>query len=74
MTSDGRTLVSSKARPARARRLTGAGDVWDAASVVGRLDGMEDLERLRFANAAARYYVSAELPVPPRREDVLAAL
>src|SRR3989475_6181791 len=53
------------------KRLTGAGDVWDAASIHFFLDGKGDAERLAFANAAAKYYVSAEEPEAPTRGEVL---
>jgi sugar/nucleoside kinase (ribokinase family) len=70
----GAGITSRKTRYLKPRRLTGAGDVWDAASVTGFLKGMEDGRRLEFANAAARLYVGATEPVPPTLEQVNRAL
>ena len=53
------------------KRLTGAGDVWDAASIYFFLNGKSDVDRLALANAAAKYYVSAEEPEAPTRGEVL---
>src|SRR3989475_2470160 len=53
------------------KRLTGAGDVWDAASIHFFLNGKSDADRLALANAAAKYYVSAEKPEAPTRLEVL---
>jgi ribokinase len=51
--------------------VTGAGDVWDAADIVGHLLSWDSEWRLRFANAAAGLYVSREEPEPPSLEQVL---
>lgn len=56
------------------RRLTGAGDVWDAASIFASLRGMEDNERLEFANSAARLYVTGKIQRPPKLSEVNKAL
>ncbi len=74
MTLVGGRVVSVQAGTVKPRRLTGAGDVWGAASIYGRLKRMEAAERLRFANAAARLYLEASEPVPPTLEQVLAAV
>jgi ribokinase len=71
--SDGLHTVRAPVTPVRARRLTGAGDVWDAGSIYGRLMGWEDRRALGFANAAARLYLKNPAPEPPGLEDVLAA-
>jgi len=73
-TSDGRTSSEAKVKGGKPRRLTGAGDVWDAGSIYGRLAGMEGTERLRFANAASRLYLESKEPVPPSLDQVLAAV
>ncbi|HEU4444157.1 MAG TPA: carbohydrate kinase family protein [Nitrososphaeraceae archaeon] len=39
------------------KTLTGAGDSWDAADIVGYLAGLEPKERLLFSNACASLYV-----------------
>jgi sugar/nucleoside kinase (ribokinase family) len=56
------------------RRLTGAGDVWNAGSIYCRLKSLSDSERLRFANTAAGLYLSAGSPSPPELGDILGAL
>jgi sugar/nucleoside kinase (ribokinase family) len=67
-------VVERRTHLVRPRRLTGAGDVWDAASILANLRGMEDGERLEFANTAARLYVQSETLGPPALEEVRAAL
>ena len=54
----------------RPRRLTGAGDVWDAGAIYGRLKGMDEPERLRFANTAARLYLRSDVLAPPTLAQV----
>jgi sugar/nucleoside kinase (ribokinase family) len=39
-------------------RVTGAGDSWQAANAYGELIGLNDHERLMFANAVAAFYIS----------------
>ena len=39
-------------------RVTGAGDSWQAGNAYGELIGLDDYERLMFANAVAAYYIS----------------
>jgi ribokinase len=70
-TSDGFRVVAAKSSRTRPRRLTVAGDVWDAASIYGRLHKFGDSQRLKFANAAARLYLQNKDPVPPRLNQVL---
>ena len=64
-TSEGTRVTERKTKVIRPKRLTGAGDVWDAASIFGRLDGMEEGERLEFANRAAKMYLVNPEPEPP---------
>lgn len=63
--SEGTRVASSRHRVVDTKRLTGAGDVWDAASIYGRLKGMEEPQRLKFANRAAKLYLESDEPVPP---------
>jgi ribokinase len=72
--SKGDDIVAVRTKRVRPRRLTGAGDVWDAASIYGRVKKFSDLERLRFANAAAGLYLTGNTPRPPGLEEVLDAL
>ncbi|MFI5421434.1 MAG: carbohydrate kinase family protein, partial [Nitrososphaerales archaeon] len=53
------------------KTVTGAGDVWDAADLLGFLTGLAPQERLFLANAAAGLYVSRESAIPPSSEEIL---
>ncbi len=63
--SEGTRVSSAPVRKVKAERLTGAGDVWDAGAIYGRLNGMDEPRRLEFANAVARLYLESEELVPP---------
>jgi ribokinase len=54
--------------------LTGAGDVWDAADVVGYIAGLDPRERLLFANAAASLFVREPSGEPPAMNKVFELL
>ncbi|TLX69861.1 MAG: carbohydrate kinase family protein, partial [Thaumarchaeota archaeon] len=51
--------------------VTGAGDVWDAANILGYLANLEPRERLLFANATASLYVGNSNGIPPTMREVL---
>ena len=68
--SEGTRLASAAVVKARSRRLTGAGDVWDAGAILGRLKGLDEVPRLRLANRAARLYLESEELLPPTREQI----
>lgn len=53
------------------KTITGAGDVWDAADIIGYRTGLEDEERLVLANGAAGLFVSREDAVPPIASEVI---
>jgi sugar/nucleoside kinase (ribokinase family) len=72
--SKGDDTVAVQTKRVRPRRLTGAGDVWDAATIYGRVKKFSDQERLRFANSAAGLYLTGDTPSPPSLRDVLDAL
>jgi ribokinase len=72
--SNGGIATEARTRRVKVRRLTGAGDVWNAGSIYCRLKNYSDPERLRFANAAAGLYLAAISPSPPKLEEVLDAL
>ena len=55
----------------RQKTVTGAGDVWDSADVIGHLLDWSPEQRLNFANAAAGLYVSRESAEPPSLDEVL---
>jgi ribokinase len=72
--SDGSAVEEAPVVATKVRRLTGAGDVWDAGSIYGKLEGMSVPRRLGFANAAARLYLENDEPVPPSLGEVLEAV
>ena len=51
--------------------VTGAGDVWDAANIVGYLANLSTQERLVFANGASALYIKDTQGVPPTLHEVL---
>lgn len=69
--SNGKEKESVKSFQVEPKFVTGAGDVWDAANLLGYIVNLESFERLRFANAAASLYVSSPLGIPPTMDEVL---
>lgn len=57
-TSNGKEISFAKSLDINVTRSTGAGDIWDAADIVGYLCGIEPNERLLFANVCAGFYIS----------------
>lgn len=57
-TSDGAETFFAESFNVNVAISTGAGDIWDAADVIGYLCKMEGKERLLFANACAAFYIS----------------
>ncbi|MFL6511387.1 MAG: carbohydrate kinase family protein [Nitrososphaera sp.] len=55
--SNGKESAFVHAIKVDAKRLTGAGDTWDAADIVGYLTGLHPQERLLFANCCASLYI-----------------
>lgn len=53
-----------------AKTLTGAGDSWDAADIIGYLAGLDPNERLLFANCCASLYVRDTQGEPPAMNKV----
>jgi len=51
--------------------VTGAGDVWDAANIVGYLANLSTQERLVFANGASALYIKDTQGNPPTLHEVL---
>ncbi len=68
-TSEGTRIASAPVKKAKSRRLTGAGDVWDAGAIYGRLKGYDEVPRLRFANKVARLYLESEHATAPTLEQ-----
>ena len=57
-----------------AETLTGAGDSWDSANIVGYLSKISPFERLMFSNAYASLYVSNSHAEPPTMSETLELL
>ncbi|MDQ5830679.1 MAG: PfkB family carbohydrate kinase, partial [Thermoproteota archaeon] len=63
--SNGKETAFAHAIKVDAKRLTGAGDTWDAAAIVGYLAGLHPQERLLFANCCASLHVRDPNGEPP---------
>ena len=68
--SEGTRVSRASIDSVRPRRLTGAGDVWDAGAIYGRLAGMDEGARLEFANRAARLSLKSADVAPPTLSQV----
>lgn len=68
--SNGRDVEFAHAIKVEPRLLTGAGDVWDAADIIGYLAGLDPGERLLFANSAASLFVRESSGEPPSMNKV----
>ena len=69
--SNGKEAEFAKSFPTDVKFVTGAGDVWDAANILGYLADIEPKKRLLFANAAASLYVGNSNAIPPTMQEVL---
>ena len=69
--SDGNEVKFVKSFPVKPKFVTGAGDVWDAANLLGYLANLDPSERLGFANGAASLYVGNSQGIPPTKDEVL---
>ena len=63
--SNGKESAFAHAIKVDTKRLTGAGDTWDAADIVGYLAGLHPQERLLFANCCASLYIRDPSGEPP---------
>jgi ribokinase len=68
--SNGRESVFVHTIRVDAKNLTGAGDSWDAADIVGHLAELDPQERLLFANCCASLYVRDTQGEPPTMNKV----
>lgn len=68
--SNGKESVFVHAIKVEAKTLTGAGDSWDAADIVGYLAGLEPKERLLFTNCCASLYIRDPNGEPPTMNKV----
>ncbi len=69
--SDGKdTIFSHSVENILPKRLTGAGDSWDAADILGHLVNLPHSTRLKFANLYSSYYISKEDRDPATLEEI----
>ena len=61
----GGAAVTVKGLRGRPRRLTGAGDAWNAGNLAGHVMGWADRDRLRLAHKVATLYVTGASGLPP---------
>lgn len=69
--SNGKEIEFVQSFPVQPKLVTGAGDVWDAANLLGYVANLNPIERLGFANATASLYVGNSLGIPPTMGEVL---
>jgi ribokinase len=72
--SNGKDSVFAYSVKVQAKTLTGAGDSWDAADIVGYLAGLEPKERLIFSNACASLYIRSADGEPPTMDQAVEML
>jgi len=68
--SNGKESAFVHAIKVEAKTLTGAGDSWDAADMLGYLAGLSPDERLLFANCCASLYVRDPQGEPPTMSKI----
>jgi ribokinase len=68
--SNGKESAFVHAIKVDAKTLTGAGDSWDAADIIGYLAGLDPQERLLFANCCASLYIRDPQGEPPAMNKV----
>lgn len=72
--ASGRLLARAPHYEAALRQATGAGDTWNAGTILGDLLGLGHEERLQLANAVAALYIASERAEPPTWRELLAFL
>ena len=70
-TSNGRETAFVQSFNVDVKITTGAGDVWDAADIIGYLCRLDASDRLLFANACAALYISNVNADTPRLKEVV---
>ena len=68
--SNGKESTFAYTIKVEAKTLTGAGDSWDAADIVGYLAGLDPQQRLLFANCCSSLYVRDPNGEPPTMNKV----
>jgi ribokinase len=72
--SNGRETSFVNAIKVEPKTLTGAGDCWDAADILGHLAGLDTRERLTFSNAYVSLYIRNPFAEPADIEGVMELL
>jgi ribokinase len=72
--SNSKATFFAPAIKVEAKTLTGAGDSWDSANIVGYLYKLSTPERLTFSNAYASLYVRNSHGEPPTIDETLGTL
>jgi ribokinase len=68
--SNGKEAIFAHAIKVEPKTLTGAGDSWDAADIIGYMAGLDTLERLIFSNACASLYIRSLYIEPPTMSEI----
>jgi ribokinase len=63
--SDGKDVLFVNSFYTDPKKVTGSGDCWDAADLVGYFAGLDTTERLLFSNACASLYIGRKEFEPP---------
>ena len=69
--SDGKDVVFVNSFQTVPKKLTGSGDSWNAADLLGYFAGLEPAERLLFSNAYAALYIGSNEFEPPTIEEAV---
>jgi ribokinase len=69
--SDGEGIQFVKSFDVVPKKLTGSGDCWDAADILGHLSHLDANERLLFSNAYASLYVNRSGFEPPTIDEAV---
>ena len=69
--SDGKDIQFANSFDVVPKKLTGSGDCWDAADLVGYLANLDANERLLFSNAYASLYVASSEFEPPTINEAI---
>ena len=69
--SNGKEVLFEAAFNVPVHTMTGSGDCWDAADVVGHLAGLDPNERLLFSNACSALYIQNESFESPTMDELV---
>lgn len=72
--SNGRETSFVRSIKVDVRTLTGAGDCWNSADIIGYLAGLTATERLTFSNASVSLYLRSQTAEPPTNSEVFELL